>query len=127
MVDLRSDLARARGLGSAKEGVRHWWIQRVTAMALVPLGLWFVISCFKLSHMSLVDLRVWLDTGANFLLMALFVIALFYHMQLGLQVVIEDYVHAEKAKWTMLLLNIFVCFFLGAFCLVALFKLTFGG
>ena len=126
MANLRSDLARVRHLGSAKEGVRHWWVQRLTAVALVPLGIWFVVSALQLAGVPLEEFRVWLKTGANFLLMALFVIALFWHMQLGLQVVVEDYVHGEKAKTTLLILNIFVCFFLGAFSLVALVKVAFG-
>ena len=123
---LRTDLARVRHLGSAKEGVRHWWVQRLTAVALVPLGIWFVVSAVGLAGLPLDQFTVWLKTGANFLLMALFVVALFWHMQLGLQVVVEDYVHAETTKTAMLVLNIFLCFFLGAFSLVALVKVAFG-
>ena len=126
MADLRTDLARVRHLGSAKDGVRHWWVQRLTAVAIIPLGIWFVVSALQLAGLPLADFRVWLTTGANFLLMALLVVAVFWHMQLGLQVVIEDYVHAEGAKMTLLVLNIFVCFFLGAFSLVALVKVAFG-
>ena len=126
MANLRTDLARVRHLGSAKEGVRHWWVQRLTAVALVPLGIWFILSAVQLAGLPLEEFRLWLKTGANFLLLALFVVALFWHMQLGLQVVFEDYVHDEGAKTTLLVLNIFVCFFLGAFSLVALVKVAFG-
>ena len=126
MADLRTDLARVRHLGSAKDGVRHWWVQRLTAVAIIPLGIWFVVSALQLAGLPLADFRVWLTTGANFLLMALLVVAVFWHMQLGLQAVIEDYVHREGAKMTLLVLNIFVCFFLGAFSLVALVKVAFG-
>jgi len=126
LANLRTDLARVRHLGSAKEGVRHWWVQRLTAVALVPLGIWFILSAVQLAGLPLEEFRLWLKTGANFLLLALFVVALFWHMQLGLQVVFEDYVHDEGAKTTLLVLNIFVCFFLGAFSLVALVKVAFG-
>jgi succinate dehydrogenase / fumarate reductase, membrane anchor subunit len=126
LADLRSDLARVRHLGSAKDGVRHWWVQRLTALALLPLGIWFIISAVQLAGLPLDAFSVWLKSGANFLLMALFVVALFWHMQLGLQVVVEDYVHEEKAKTVLLVLNIFMCFFLGAFSLVALVKVAFG-
>jgi succinate dehydrogenase / fumarate reductase membrane anchor subunit len=127
MTDLRTDLARVRHLGSAKDGVRHWWVQRLTAVALIPLGLWFIFAALHLAGLPLEAYRLWLGTGANLLLMALFVVAVFWHMQLGLQVVIEDYVHAESAKVTLLVLNIFICFFLGAFSLYALVKVAFGG
>ena len=127
MADLRTDLARVRHLGSAKEGVRHWWVQRLTAVALVPLGIWFAVSALRLAHLPLDAVRAWLMTGANLFLMALLVVTLFWHMQLGLQMVIEDYVHAEKAKTTLLVLNTLGCFFLGAYSLVALAKIAFGG
>ena|SRR3990172_3812537 len=127
MADLRTDLARVRHLGSAKDGVRHWWVQRLTAVALVPLGIWFAVSALRLAHLPLDAVRAWLMTGANLFLMALLVVTLFWHMQLGLQMVIEDYVHAEKAKTTLLVLNTLGCFFLGAYSLVALAKIAFGG
>jgi succinate dehydrogenase / fumarate reductase membrane anchor subunit len=127
MVDLRSDLARVRGLGSAKDGVHHWWVQRLSAVALVPLGIWFVISAIKLAGVTLPAFKLWLNTGANVFLMVLFVATLFYHLKLGLQVVIEDYVHDEKAKVVSLMLNTFANIFVGAFSVFALVKVAFGG
>ncbi|MCD6074926.1 MAG: sdhD [Rhodospirillales bacterium] len=127
MVDLRSDLARARGLGSAKDGVHHWWVQRLSAVALVPLGIWFVVSAIKLAGVPLDAYRAWLNTGANVFLMVLFVATLFYHLKLGLQVVIEDYVHNEKTKVVSLMLNTFANIFVGAFSIFALVKVAFGG
>ncbi len=102
--DLRSDFARVRGLGSAKEGVHHWWAQRVTAIALVPLTIWFVASVVSLAgapHAAVVD---WVATPLPALLLVLLLVATFHHAQLGLQVVIEDYVHAEGAKIALILL-----------------------
>jgi succinate dehydrogenase / fumarate reductase membrane anchor subunit len=102
--DLRSDLARVRGLGSAKEGVAHWWAQRVTAVALVPLLVWFVASIVSLvgaPHATVVD---WIASPMPSLLLVLLLVAVFHHAQLGLQVVIEDYVHGEGAKLTLILL-----------------------
>lgn len=127
MVDLRTDLARVRGLGSAKDGVRHWWLQRLSAVALVPLGIWFVVSAIKLAHLPLAAFRAWLNTGANVFLMILFVATLFYHLKLGLQVVIEDYVHDEKTKVVALMLNTFACIVVGAYAIFALVKVAFGG
>jgi len=127
MVDLRSDLARVRGLGSAKDGVHHWWVQRLSAVALVPLGIWFVVSAITLAGVSLDGFRIWLNTGANVFLMILFVATLFYHLKLGLQVVIEDYVHREKAKVVSLMINTFANIFVGAFSVFALLKVAFGG
>ena len=101
---LRSDLARARGLGSAKEGVAHWWAQRVTALALIPLTLWFVASIISLvgaSHAAVVD---WIASPFPALMLVLLIVTAFHHAQLGLQVVIEDYVHREGAKLTLILL-----------------------
>ena len=101
---LRSDLGRVRGLGSAKDGVAHWWAQRVTALALIPLTVWFVVSILGLvgaSHAAVVD---WIASPVPALLLVLLVVATFHHAQLGLQVVIEDYVHHEGAKLTLLLL-----------------------
>ncbi|MEE2761270.1 MAG: succinate dehydrogenase, hydrophobic membrane anchor protein [Pseudomonadota bacterium] len=126
-MDLRSDLARARGLGTAKEGTGHWWAQRVTAVALVPLGLWFVYSAVSWGGMDLPGFKTWLNAPGNLLLIVLFVVTFFYHMQLGVQAVIEDYVHGEAAKVTSLILNIFAAVFLGASSVIALFQIAFGG
>ena len=125
-MSLRSDLGRVRGLGTAKEGTSHWWAQRLTAVALVPLTFWFVWSMIKLIGVDHVGFKAWLDDNVNLVLMILFVGSLFYHMQLGIQVVIEDYVHGELKKVTSLVLNLFLALFLGVSSLVALLKLAFG-
>ena len=126
-MDMQSDLARARGLGSAKEGVGHWWAQRITAVALVPLGLWFVISALSLGGLDLAGFKSWLNAPGNLLLMILFVVCGFYHMMLGIQVVVEDYVHTESSKVTLLVLNTLGTVFIGASCIVALLKVALGG
>ena len=126
-MDLRSDLGRVRGLGSAKGGTSHWWAQRVTAVALVPLSTWFVFSIINLVGVDREGLKVWVNGPVSFVLMVLFLIALFYHMQLGLQVVIEDYVHNEKNKVIALILNKLLAVFLVVSSITALMKIAFGG
>jgi succinate dehydrogenase / fumarate reductase membrane anchor subunit len=90
----RSPLAHAIGLGSAKEGVERWWAERVSAVALVPLTLWFVASIIAHTNSDYTTFLAWLGTPLVTIFMILLLIALFYHSALGLQVVIEDYVHS---------------------------------
>lgn len=94
MVHTRSPLGRAIWLGSAKEGVEHWWQERVTAVALVPLTLWFVASIIARSSSDYAVFIAWLKAPFDTLMMVLLLAALFFHIALGLQVVIEDYVHS---------------------------------
>ena len=126
-MSLRSDLGKVRGLGSAKEGTSHWWMQRITAVAVVPLSIWFVITASGLVGIDQAGFKVWLNEPGNMLMLILFIGALFYHMQLGLQVVIEDYVHGEKAKVISLVLNLFVAIFFGGSSIIAILKVAFGG
>ena len=95
---MRSPLGRAIGLGSAKEGVEHWWAQRVTALALVPLALWFVAAIIALTGADRALLVEWMRHPIPAVLLVLLLIATFYHGALGLQVVIEDYVENEAPR-----------------------------
>ncbi|HKY94966.1 MAG TPA: succinate dehydrogenase, hydrophobic membrane anchor protein [Kiloniellales bacterium] len=124
-VDRRSDLARARGLGSAKEGVQHWWLQRLTALALVPLSLWFVASVVCLAGATRAELVDWLSSPFSAGLLLLCLLATFWHGLLGLQVVIEDYVHSEGAKLVWLLAIKALLWFLAVASLVSVVKLSF--
>ena len=92
----RSPIARARGLGSAKGGVEHWWAERVTAVALVPLTVWFAASIIAAAGGDHAFFLQWLGSPISTICMVLLLIALFYHTALGLQVVIEDYVHSGR-------------------------------
>src|ERR671931_325162 len=98
------------GLGSAKEGVQRWWWQRVSAIALIPLSLWFVAELVFLTDVDRATAIRWLGSPVTLGLMSLFLIALVYHAVLGLQVVIEDYIHAKPAKLVLLLLVQFAGF-----------------
>ncbi len=127
MSGLRSSLGRARGLGSAKEGVAHWWAQRVTAVALVPLALWLAFSLARLSFADHAAVTAWIAQPLVAIALVLTLFATFYHAKLGLQVVIEDYVHGGFAKHTMLLLSTFATFVLGAGSIFAVLKIAFQG
>ncbi|MCU0987807.1 MAG: succinate dehydrogenase, hydrophobic membrane anchor protein [Acetobacteraceae bacterium] len=100
---LRSGLGRVRGLGSAKEGVNHWWSQRITAVALVPLTLWFVASVVLLAGADHATVSAWIARPFNTVLLLCLLGSTFWHASLGLQVVIEDYIHNERAKLAALL------------------------
>lgn len=109
-TDLRTKLARAKGWGSAKEGVSHWWLQRVTAVALIPLMLWFIVSLVSaMLYASPMNIAQWLASPVNAVVMVLMLAAMFWHAKLGLQVVVEDYVKSPFAKYTLLLGNVFIC------------------
>jgi succinate dehydrogenase / fumarate reductase, membrane anchor subunit len=92
-TDRRTPLARARGLGSAKHGVQHWWAQRLTALALVPLGIWFAASIIRLAGADYYTVIAWIGQPVVAILLILLVVASFRHAVLGMQVVYEDYLH----------------------------------
>jgi succinate dehydrogenase / fumarate reductase membrane anchor subunit len=123
---MRSPLGRAIGLGSAKEGVEHWWRQRITAIALVPLTLWFVVVVIRLAGADLDTVYGWLGHPVPAILLLLLLVATFYHSALGLQVVIEDYVHAEGAKLALLIIMRLVCFALAVAGVFAVLRIALG-
>ena len=126
-MGLQHPLGRVRGLGSAKAGSHHWWSQRVTAIALVPLTLWFVYSALTLAGSDYASGMKWLAQPANGILMVLLVIATFHHLQLGLQVVIEDYVHHEAVKLMALVVMKLSSIGLAVAAMFSIIKISFGG
>lgn len=126
-MEMRSSLGRARGLGSAREGVHHWWGQRISAVALVPLGLWFVAAVIGQMGATWLEFRDWLGFFGNAILMILLVATLFYHAYAGMQVVIEDYVHNEGAKVVTLVAIKFILAIMAASCILAVLRLAVGG
>ena len=104
-MNLRSPLGVVLGRGAAGGGVAHWWAQRVSALCLVPLTLWFLVALIRLPLADYAAISIWIASGWNPLWLALLLMALCWHSRAGVQVVIEDYVHAEALKLTGLLLN----------------------
>ena len=97
-MNFQTPLARARGLGSARQGIQHWWRQRVTAVALFPVTLWFAVSVTMLPEASYTQVVAWMSAPWNTILLLSFIMLSLYHAMLGLQVVMEDYVHHEWLK-----------------------------
>jgi len=125
-MSLRSPVGRALGLGSAGEGVGHWWTQRVTSIALVLLGLWFVFSLVRMPDLSYVSVTAWMASPLTAVLLSLLVGTMVYHSWLGVQVVVEDYVHHHGAKVVTMLLLQFIHIVLAALGIFAVLRTAFG-
>ena len=125
-MSLRSPVGRVLGLGSAKDGTGHWWAQRVTAVALIPLTLWFLLSLLALPMLDYATVRAWLSVPLSGLLAVLLVAVLTYHSYLGTIVVIEDYVHAAGTKLLSLLLLRFLYVLVGGAGIFAILHVAFG-
>ena len=123
---LTSPLKHARGLGSAKDGTHHWWVQRVSAVALIPLVLWFAFGIACASTADYASFTAWVAKPWNTVLLVTFLVTVFYHSQLGVQVVIEDYVGGEFAKISSLMLMKFAHAILGLASVIAVLKISFG-
>jgi succinate dehydrogenase / fumarate reductase, membrane anchor subunit len=124
---LRTPLARAFGLGSAKEGVQHWWAQRVSAVALIVLGLWFAASLIAHAGADRAAVVAWLHEPLSAILAILMLAAVFYHAALGLQVAIEDYVHSEWLKLSSIVVMRLISLALAVAGIFAVLRIAFGG
>jgi succinate dehydrogenase membrane anchor subunit len=125
-MTFRTPLARARGLGSAKSGTHHWWMQRLTAVVLVPLSLWFVASLLTVVTADHATVVAWLHSPVVAILACAFIVAVFYHGQLGIQVVLEDYVHSEAWKLAAIVVTMSLSLLLAIASLFAVLSIAFG-
>jgi succinate dehydrogenase / fumarate reductase, membrane anchor subunit len=125
--NLRSPLARVLGRGSAKDGVHHWWVQRLTSVALVPLTVWFVVSVLSLPSLERVIVTAWIGQLWTMVFLILLVLTASWHSQLGVRVVVEDYVHGSGAKSLTLALVTFFHVIVAAAGVLAILKVGVGG
>jgi succinate dehydrogenase / fumarate reductase membrane anchor subunit len=125
-MSLQTPLGRVRGLGSAGTGVHHWWVQRLTSLALVPLAIWLLVSLLTLPALDFVTLVSWIAGTWTATLLALFVLIASWHSSLGVQVILEDYVHDDGLKTLSLVLSGFIHVVLAAAGVFAILRIAFG-
>jgi succinate dehydrogenase / fumarate reductase membrane anchor subunit len=126
-VSLRSPLGQVLGTGSARQGVHHWWVQRLTSIALVPLSIWFLVSLLSLPSLDHWVVSAWMAHSVTALLLILLVLVAAWHSQLGLQVIVEDYVRGNGARTLTLVAITFAHVLLGAAGVLAVLKVALRG
>ena len=127
MRNLRTPLSEVKGLGSAKEGTSHFWAQRLTAIALIPLVLWLAFSVASLPGMDYLAVREWLASPFTAIMMVLFIMVAFYHSRLGLQVIIEDYVGGHAGRMIAIIGVTFAAAILAVVGVFSVLRITFAG
>ena len=125
-MSLRSPLGKVVGLGSAHEGAGHWWVQRVSAVGLLLLGPWFLIALLAQGDLSYESMMLWVHAPLNAALLTLLIITLTYHSQLGMQVVVEDYVSQKGVKILVLLVINFALWVLGVLGVFSVLRIALG-
>lgn len=126
MKDLRSTLAKAKGLGTSPDATHHFWLQRLSAIALIPLTLWFCFSIALLPEASYISVITWLQSPFNNLLMIIIVLLSFHHVQLGLQVIIEDYIRHYGYRLAVLIISKFISYLMMVLGVYSLIKIALG-
>ena len=126
-MSMETPLGRVRGLGSAKSGLDHWWHQRLTALALIPLTVWFAVSLIVIASGTYQQATDWIKDPIVAGLMILMLAAGYYHLKLGMQVIIEDYIHSEWLKITSLVVMTFWCIALALASIMAVVWIWLGG
>mgnify|MGYP003637311615 CR=1 FL=1 len=126
MADMRTPLAKVRGLGSAKDGTMHFWHSRVTSVAAIPLTLFFLVLVISLNGATYQEVRATFANPLVSVLTLATLLVIVWHMKLGMQVIIEDYIFSERMKWTLLMLNSFFTGVLALVSIFALLKMAFG-
>jgi len=126
-MSLRSPLRRVLGLGSAQSGVHHWWLQRLTSVALVPLTIWFLVSLLALPSLGYETVIAWMSQSWTALLLVLFVLVATWHSQLGVRVVVEDYVHGAGVRTLTLVIVTFAHALIAVAGVFAVLKVALGG
>ena len=126
-MNLRSPLSHVLGSGSAKEGTDHWWAQRVTAVGLVILGLWFLFALLRIDNFDHVQIVRWVGQPFSSVMLILLCLTLAYHSALGIQVIIEDYVHGAFLKVASLILSKFAHIFVALAAVYSVLRIAFGG
>ncbi len=124
-MSLETPLARVRGLGSAQAGAHHWWHERLSSVAVLLLFVWLIVSLLRLPELDHRGVTEWLKDPLAAVPMLLLIVATFWHLKLGLQVVIEDYVHDEGNRFLAILLLTFAAFGAAAFAIFAVLKIAF--
>ncbi len=122
---MRSQLGRARGMGAARSGIHHWWVERVTGIALVPLTVWFIYAVLHLLGSPQASVHRFVANPVNTVLLLATVAMTFHHMQLGLQVVMQDYMNSEKWRDVATLVNKAAALLLGLLCAVSILRMAF--
>jgi len=125
-MDLRSPLSRVLGSGSAKEGTDHWWAQRLSAAALALLGSWFAVALLQVASFDYADVTAFVQRPRNGLLLILLFLTLAYHSALGVQVIVEDYVHSPMAKVAALITSKFLHIFVALAAVLSVLRIVFG-
>lgn len=125
-MSLRTPLSRVKGLGAAKEGASHWWHERLTSIALIPLVLWFSFSIALLAVADYSTVTAWISSPFSTVLMVLAISVGFYHGYLGLQVIIEDYVSHEALKIGLLIAVAMMAILFATLGVVSVLKISFG-